>query len=460
MGILDSMFGGGGGGGGEQAPQQGPQSPGILSRMQAQYAPGAYEAVQRAQQQRAVYDAAMQTRGVSPQIAQAMAMSPQFFQAQQQSYLPQAPGIQTVQNNDGSTTLLQTRSPGGQGGKGGISVSGIPITEPPGTTSAPAGAAGAAPASAPATPATSGAEESDNTPAPVSGPKNTLSGMPGSTNSILAQIQANKAAGKDPTLGIPDNFKAMTRAVLDGRETLKNITSTRGAQTANAVNQIALTIDPTFDESVNEARNTSRKDYMSSSLGKTGGRITSFGTAIGHLNSQLDRAIALNNNDTEINGAPIGGTPGAHLSNWVKGTSGDRANKVNDFVTGRDTLAGETVRFLTGGEGSQTDRQQYAEKWGHNDTPRETAGTAQAYLKMLQDKAEELKGKQSADFGGKTELTKDMPIVRPEHEKAFAEIQRKIDFLKNKYKGGDTAAPPTAADTAPKGLPPGWKFVK
>ncbi len=449
-GLLD-------GGGQDQGPQ-GPQSPGILSRMQAQYAPGAYEAVQQAQRQRAVYDAAMQTQGISPQIAQALAMSPQFFGAQQQSYLPQATQNMPLTDASGAQRLVQIINKGGAAGHGG-SLAGLPITEPPGTTPAPEQAAGAQGAT-PTAPATQGATDDANTPAPIPGAKNTLGGMPGSTEQVIAQIQANKAAGKNPLLGVPNNFKTMAEAVHSGRETLKNITSTRNAQTANAVNEIVLTWDPHFDESVNEARNTSRKDYMSSSLAKTGGRITSFGTALGHLNSQLDRAIALDNNDTEIKGAPIGGTPGAHLSNWVKGTSGDRANKVNDFVTGRDTLAGETVRFLTGGEGSQTDRAQYAEKWGHNDTPRETAGTAQAYLKMLQDKADELKGKQSADFGGNAELTKDMPIIRPEHEKAFSEIQKKIEFLKNKYKGGDTAAPPTAADTAPKGLPPGWKFVK
>ncbi len=445
MGLLDD----------DRSQASGPQSPGILTRMQAQYAPGAYEAAQKAQQQQAVYQAAMQTQGMSPQIAQALAMSPQFFGAQQQSYLPQATQVIPIQQADGSQTLVATSNKGGVAGHG-PTLSGLPFAEPPGSTPDAAAAAGAQqPAAQVAAP--SAGQDDANTPAPIPGPKTSLQGMPGSTNQILAQIKANKAAGKTPTLGIPENFKVLADAVHSGKETLKNITSTRGAQTANAVNEIVLTVDPNFDESVNEARNTSRKDYMSSSLAKTGGRITSFGTALGHLNSQLDRAIALDNNDTEINGAPIGGTPGAHLSNWIKGTSGDRANKVNDFVTGRDTLAGETVRFLTGGEGSQTDRQQYAEKWGHNDTPRETAGTASAYLKMLQDKADELKGKQNADFGGHAELTKDMPIIRPEHEKAFADIQRKIDFLKNKYKGDAGATP---GPTPQQSLPPGWKFVK
>ena len=47
MGILDSMFGGGS----QDQSQQGPQSPGILGRMQAQYAPGAYAAHEQALQQ-------------------------------------------------------------------------------------------------------------------------------------------------------------------------------------------------------------------------------------------------------------------------------------------------------------------------------------------------------------------------------------------------------------------------
>ncbi len=450
MGILDSMFGGG-----SQDQSQGPQSPGILSRMQAQYAPGAYAAEQQAKQQQAVYQAALQTPGMSPQIAQAMAMSPQFFGAQQGAYLPQSPQVTPVQNSDGSQTLLQQSNPGGGAGHG-VSISGIPITEPPGTTAKPAQAAGAAPA-------TQGAEQSENAPAPVSGSKNTLQGMPGSTNAILEQIRANKAAGKDPTLGVPQGYKAMAQAVLDGRETLKDITSTRGAQTRNAINEIIQTIEPEFDENMNEARNTYRKQYISGKATDIGGQVKSLNKLAGHANAMADAS-------TEMDNIGLGGSglavPINKFTNAVYSTPGAGLKRAADLYTN------ELSSYVSGKGGSGVDeRKERSQAFSPNQTPQSMGKALLTDIDFLEKQMQGNEQHRNAVFTN-PKMAGQFPLVSPQALEQLNQAKIKAHKLVGDYdewskttEGAQAGVSPKGADVSvlPKNnptLPQGWRLVK
>ncbi len=283
MGILDSMFGGGQG----QDQSQGPQSPGILSRMQAQYAPGAYAAQQQSLQQQAIYSAMLQN-GARPEQAQALAMSPQFFQSGQGAYMPQGPQVQTYTNSDNAQIPVQIQNPGGRAGHG-LSLSGIPLIAP-GTTASPEQAAGGG--------ATPGAEQSGNAPAGSAGPTNTLQGMPGSNAQILQMIDKAQAQGtpaEEVLKVVPREYRDLTQAVLDGRMTFKELTQNKSDTTRKVVSRLVNAIDPEFDENMNEARQGYRKQYVSGKATDIGGQVKSLNKLAGHANAMADAAEAMNN---------------------------------------------------------------------------------------------------------------------------------------------------------------------
>ena len=448
MGILDSIFGGGGS---QDQSQQGPQSPGLFGRLQANYAPGAYAAKEQALQQQAVYQAAMDLNrqnpgAISPQVAQAMAMSPQFFQAQQGAYLPQATQTPMMQSPDGSQTPIAIRNAGG--GAGHVpSVSGIPITEPPGTTANPSQAAGAAQV------APQG-EQSGNAPAASAGSKNTLQGMPGSTAAIEARVKANIAAGQDPTAGLPDNYKNTAQAVLDGRMTLSEIKQTRNEHIAGTIRNIVLAIDPAFNEIKNEKTNQYVKSYMDTKNGDVGMSRNSLGTALNHINSSIGNQLGLDNHDANV--AVLG-----RADNVIRNQFGDQASKAGAQNALSGTAADELARFITGKAPSDTARKEYADKFPNaSDTPRVAAGKYEAMADLLEGRLKDMEAERDQNFSGKN-VAKDYPIALPEHKATIAAIREKAAELRRRgeyqIQHGQGAQAPAAPET---GLPPGWKYVK
>ncbi len=445
MGILDSVFGGGGQ---DQAPQ-GPQQPGILGRMQAQYAPGAYAAKEQALQQRAVYDAAMQTQGMSPQIAQALAMSPQFFGAQQGSYLPQASQVMPVQNADGSTTLVDVRNKGGTAGHG-HDLSGVNITEPPGTTQSPTEAAGGQQA-------TQVAGQGQNAPAASAGPKNTLQGMPGSTAAIQAQVKANVAAGGDPLAGIPDIYKNAAQAVLDDRMTLNEIKQSRNEHIAGTVRNIVLTVNPEFNEQKNEKTATWIKSYMDTKTGDVGFSRNALGTSLQHIDKAASNQLGLENHDAQ------GLTPIVKAGNMARNTFGERAPKAAQQDLQLGTAADELAKFITGKPPTDSSRGEYREKFPSiSDPPRVAGAKYNAMADLLEGRLKDMEDERNANFGDK-KVKNDYPIVLEQHKQMIQDIRAKAAELKRRGEfmaahPGETVPPAPTAGSAP--LPNGWKYVK
>ncbi len=443
-GLLD-------GGGQDQGPQ-GPQSPGILSRMQAQYAPGAYEAVQQASRQKAVYDAAMQTQGMSPQIAQALAMSPQFFGAQQQSYLPQATQVIPVTNPDGSTTLTQMSNPGGKAGHGG-SLSGIPITEPPGTTQSPAQAAGGAGA-------TQGADQSENAPAPVSGQRNTLSagGMPGSTQAIEARVDANIAAGQNPLTGLPDNYKNAAQAVLDGRMSLSEIKQTRSEHIAGTVRNIVLKADKNFDERQNESQSTYYKQYASGKATDIGGQVKSINKLAGHANEMADASTAMHNY----------GAGGIAPIAYAINRTGNMFNSTPQAGLKRaaDLYNNELSTYVSGKGGSGVDeRKARSAAFDPNATPQEMGNTLLTDIAFIRKQIEGNEQQRNALFKN-PQQQKNFELASPQALEQLNQAEVKAhkligDFDEwSKTTEGQGAAGTAKTMTQPSNLPPGWKIVR
>ena len=444
MGILDSVFGS------QDQGQQGPQSPGILGRMQAQYAPGAYAAKEQAMQQQAIYNAAMQLNqanpgSMSPQVAQAMAMSPQFFAAQQQSYLPQASQVQMVQNADGSQTPVDIRNQGGGAGHG-HALSGLPITEAPGTTAAPAGAAGA----------TAPQGQSGNAPAGSAKPRSTLQGMPGSNTEVKSRIDQALQTGQDPMEALKGTpYENTVKAVMDGRMTLSEIKQTRNEHIAGTVRDILLKIDPNFNEIKNEKTNSYVKSYMDTKSGDVGMSRNSLGTSLNHINSSISNQLGLNNHDANMSMLGRG-------DNLIRNQFGEQASKAGAQNALSGTAADELARFITGKPPSDAARKEYADKFPNaSDTPRVAAGKYEAMADLLEGRLKDMEAERDQNFSGKN-VAKDYPIALPEHQKAIADIRQKAAELRRRGEyqiqhGQGAEAPPAAAGG---GLPAGWKYVK
>ncbi len=450
MGLLDML-----GLGSESETPGATNRLGLLDRVQANYAPNVYQAKQDQARQAAVYGGAMQTPGMSPQTAQALSMSPQFFQAQQGAYLPQGPQVTPVQNADGSQTLIQQSNPGGGAGHG-VSISGIPITEPPGTTRSPAQAA----QGAGATPV---AEQSGNAPAASASPTNTLQGMPGSNQAILKQIEANKAAGRDPTEGIPEYFRGMANAVREGRETLKDITSTRGAQTRNAVNAIVQAAEPEFDENMNEARNTYRKQYVSGKATDIGGQVKSLNKLSGHANAMADAALNIDN--IGAGGASVIARPINALGNMINSTPAAGLKRAADLYNN------ELSTYVSGKGGSGVEeRKQRQEAYDPNATPQQMGQTLLTDIEFLEKQMEGNEQHRNQVFGG-TKLADKFPLVSPQALEQLNQAKIKAHKLVGDYDSWAQTAEGQKAGVSPKGadvnllspqtpLPQGWKLVK
>ena len=439
MGLLDSMFGGGGG----QDQSQGPQSPGVFSRFQAQYAPGAYAAKEQAMQQQAIYQAALQTPGMSPQTAQALAMSPQFFAAQQQSYLPQATQVVPVQNSDGSQTLYQNRNSGGGAGHG-VEISGIPITEPPGTTSAPAGAAGAQ-------------GQGATTP-----PTNTLSGMPGSNTATEKAVRQAAETGADPFQALAGSpYAADVKAVLDNRMTLSEIKQTRQEHAASTIRHLVLAIDPNFNELKSEKTGTYVKSYMDTKTGDVGMSRNALGTALGHISDSVDRQLELKNHDANME---LLGNADNHIRNWF----GEQANKAKGAELNVGTAADELARFITGKPPTDSSRNEYRNSFpSPTDTPRVAAEKYNVMAELVEKRMQDLELERDANFSGKN-VAKDYPIVLEQHKALLSNIRQKAAELKRQgeyqieHGAQGLEAPPEApaGNSHPAyGLPQGWKYI-
>ncbi len=440
MGILDSIFGGGQQG----PPQQGPRPDSWHDRFQAEYAPGAYGAHQQSQQQQAVFNAAMQTQGMSPQVAQALAMSPQFFGAQQGTYLPQPSQTQVLTDSQGNQTIGEIRNPGGSAGHS-RDFSGLPIT-PPGTTASPAAASGAQGGTTPP-------EQTGNAPAASSGPQNTLQGMPGSTTEIFKLIETNKAAGRDPTTGIPEFYKGMANAVREGRETLKDITSQRGAPTRNIVNAIVQAAEPEFDENMNEARNTYRKQFVSGKATDIGGQIKSINKLAGHANEIADASTNMDN--IGLGGSELA-RPINKLGNYLYSTPGAGLKRAADLYNN------ELSTYVSGKGGSGVDeRKSRQEAFDPNATPQSMGKTLLTDIAFIEKQIEGNEQQRDSVWKG-TKLGSQFELASPEAHEQLNQAKIKAHKLVGDYEEwakspeGQKAHGPGGGG----GLPPGVTVKK
>lgn len=232
MGMLDWLLASGKGSNSPDTQDQ-PFKSGILGNLTAAYHPSLYAAQQGQREHAAIYDAIRaQYPEMKPQEAMAMAVSPQYLQQQGPAFLAQKPEIGKYTDSQGRELPLIFQNQGI--GHGGVTAAPpgetpppgtrapAPGAQPPGTTvnptqatsPAPVPAQGGAPASAPPSPGL------ETKPAWLGG---------GGADEIIRNIQAMKAAGRDPHEALPLNLREEIRKIENGEELLKDLPNTRGA---------------------------------------------------------------------------------------------------------------------------------------------------------------------------------------------------------------------------------------
>ncbi len=440
-GLFDGLFGGGDQ---QQTPEQQarPQADGMFDRLRATYAPNAYAAHQQSLQQQAVYDAMVKTAG--PEMARAMATNPQFFQAANQAFLPAAPQSQVLQDQFGGQSIGQILNKGGGAGHG-MEYSGLNIVNPPGTTQNPAQA-------------TQGAVHKD----PQDGtsavqPQNTLTGMPGGIQSLLDTIKANKAAGRPADEWLPYAYKYMTRAVLEGKQTLKDVFESRGKGMRTVVNELALAQDPDFSESASEARKTYLNQWNSEKATDAGGQIKSLNKLYGsHIPGMIDAAVNMDN--VGMGGIGAIAHPINKLGNAIFTTPGAGLKRASDLYNT------EFSNFISGKGGSGVDeRKERNTDFSPNRTPQEMGTALLKDIEYIEGQQKAMEQHRDSVFKNTT-MGQRLPVVDPQAQqqlnqakiKAHKQLVGDFDEWSKTADGQKTLG--TAGGTAPAAgaLPAGW----
>ena len=460
MGILDSLFGGQQ----SQDPNQ-LQGPGYAEKLSAMLAPGLHQALQQAREQQMTKAALSQMGGnpLPPGMAPALASNPELMRQAGGAYLPSPGKVEQVPTPGGGAVFMQS----GQAPGGGAYVKPLNIGAAP-SAPAPTAAAltsqgvnptppGVLPGQQP-TPGTPGDTAHQLPPPPPTKP-GVIAGTAGDMQDKILWGKQNGYKPDDLLQFVPDAWRGEIKSLWDGTQSVKDL-STRGAISEgnrSTFLNLAHQMNPSWDENRSEALNTYRKGYMATGTqGTVGFQRQSYDTTLNHLNTVLDSAADMHNSDSIVG-------PAANLGNRIRGMGGAQGALQDTFDAKTDMLAGETDKFISGKAATEGGTKQYKEKWSRNQTPRQTAAAAEAYLNMVQGKKEALEKERNENFGS-AEAASAFPIGTNDEPK-IAQIKAKIaaleatgtaqaGTLRTPQEAAAAAAPPAAPTT--NTLPPGW----
>lgn len=186
--------------------------------------------------------------------------------------------------------------------------------------------------------------------------------------------------------------------------------------------QAVTQYDPTFNASDYNSRAKTRADFTS---GKSAQNITSLNTALGHINSLLDNADALNNTSVPWFNSAV---------NSVESGLGD--TRVKNFNTTRDAVADELTRVFRGTGGAVSDVNSWKEKLDSAGSPEQFKGVAKQMADLLTSRMDALGQQYNQGMG----TTKDgIDLLSPKAQKAYQRISGEPAPM------GNAGGPPAAA---------------
>ncbi len=199
---------------------------------------------------------------------------------------------------------------------------------------------------------------------------NGASGGDNSIDAVAAKVDGLRSSGiTEPEKlaeAIPDRgVKEYTKALLRGDALPSNLGNRAGPIRANAI-QMAHIIDPNFREEQITMRQTFARNLASSAPNSIGSQVRSSSTVVEHLGSGLDNLEVVTKGAKGILGSAYGEQPEL---NRIRAVANRRANDENynkalgGYEVDSRAVAGEVVRLLTGGQGSEKDRREWLDRF-------------------------------------------------------------------------------------------------
>lgn len=182
-------------------------------------------------------------------------------------------------------------------------------------------------------------------------------------------------------------MRNQVQAVIDGRMTLPNTGRLNGFQ--QAVMQNVQRVDPTFDFVNAPARAAVRKDFTS---GKSAQAVTSYNTAIGHLD-QLDHAIdGLGNGGFTWFNAPSQAFASATGNPHVQAALGT-------FAAAKGAVSSELVKALRGSTGAEADVKYWNDKLDAAGSPAQLKAVVREAANLLGSRIDALTDQYNTGMG-------------------------------------------------------------
>lgn len=244
----------------------------------------------------------------------------------------------------------------------------------------------------------------------------------------------------DAYLSVLDPARAaMVKAIGDGKLKLPP-TTTRGGvispQTQALIADVAQ-YNPGFDDVDAPSRIAARKAFTS---GKQGQNITSFNTALDHLN-YLDQAVTgLGNVSSWIPGT-------THLLNSARNSfkDADGNTQVSQFEASVPNVLDELVKAVRGTGGNEADINRLEKAFNLSQSPEQQRAVIQSWAQQLNGRIGEMRNSYHTAIGTTAE---DLPGISPD---AQSHLQA---FLSPDYVGKGIVAGPAAGGGAGGGSPP------
>jgi hypothetical protein len=225
-------------------------------------------------------------------------------------------------------------------------------------------------------------------------------------------------SGDDYLKSLPKPMADQVKAIAEGRIPIPGGFALKTPYWQQMMTHVSQ-YDPSFDAVNYNSRAKTRNDFTS---GKSAQNITSFNTAIGHLD-ELDHAIdGLGNSDyMPVNAA----------SNATAGVNADRAKKLAAFGTARNAVVEELTRAFKGTGGSLTEVQGWEHLLDPNASPAALKQAVKTAVNLLASRIDSVGEQYNKGMGTTSDPVK---LLTPKAQKLWLRLN-----------GGEQAPTPDAS---------------
>ena len=207
--------------------------------------------------------------------------------------------------------------------------------------------------------------------------------------------------------------------------------------------QLLLKTHPDWSMNTWTAKNKMISGLSSTTPSSPGGRLQSLRNAFDHLANTSDTAIEKGNMD-------LGISPLSYVGNKLQSMTTSQKDLQARLEREAVTYGGERTKFLTGSEGSESERRAFVDSLGPTTAaPPQMAGTIEGEYTQLKSALVNQEQQVREQLG--EDYLKKHPIVTPEVRHAMDRLEKNIDRLRGKggaAAAGNVAQPQAAAPRA------------